>query len=454
VEIDEHPLAYLLHLNGWSATDYLTRLDVVHRRLGYGPICTKERKRVTRWTRHGVTPELSAQKAMAALHGIPEEEIAVRPWPEWLKLSCLRERQLLDAEWCAQTTIDLLEHVAAIGGPMDRRGFLVVTGVAPVLAGAATARPVTARAHGRRIGKATPVLFDQCLAILRRQDDQLGSGQVHASARAQLQLIISTLKGASYTDETGRRLYAAAAEAARLCAFTAYDCGFRGLAEEYYLAALRTAASCGNPIVTAYTLTFWASMRYSTGDPRGACDLVTDALRRAEQIGSPRMTAMLYADLARAHAHAGEQRSCAGALAAAFDAYDRARDRSPEEEPDCVYWVNLGLLRMEAGSCALNLDRPREALAQFAAAPAEPQTADVYREDEFPRSAVLFLTREAEALISLNDLDSAVDTAHRALAHMGGVSSARVSSALGDLRCKLAARQDVPLVREFLESTA
>jgi hypothetical protein len=181
VETDEHPLIYLLHLNGWSATDYLTRLDAVHRRLGYGPICKKERKRVTRWTRYGVTPEPSAQKAMAALHGIPEEEITARPWPEWLKLSCLRERQLLDAEWNAQTTIELLDRVAATGGPMDRRGFLIVTGMTPVLAGAATAQPATARAHGRRIGKATPVLFDKSLAILRRQDDQLGSGQVHAS---------------------------------------------------------------------------------------------------------------------------------------------------------------------------------------------------------------------------------------------------------------------------------
>jgi hypothetical protein len=454
VETDEHPLIYLLHLNGWSATDYLTRLDAVHRRLGHGPICTNERKRVTRWTRYGVNPEQSAQKAMAALHGIPEEEITARPWPDWLKLACLRERQLLDAEWSVQTTIDLLDRVAAIGGPMDRRGFLVVTGVAPVLVGAATAQPATARTHGRRIGKATPALFEKSLALLRRQDDQLGSGQVHASARAQLRLITTTLKDAFYTDETGRRLYASAAEAARICAWTAYDSGRHGLAEEYYLAAMRAAASSGDPVVTANTLAFWAIIRYSTGDPRGACDLVTDALGRTGQIGSPRMTAMLQARLARAHAHAGDQRACAHAQVAAFNAYDRARERSPEEDPDCVYWVNLGELRMLAGSCALNLDRPKEALAQFTAAPAGPQAADAYREDEFPRGAAIYLAREADARISLDDLDGAVETAHRAVEHMGGVSSARGTSTLDDLRSKLATRQDVLLVREFLENTA
>lgn len=454
VEIDGHPLTYLLRLNGWSATDYLTRLDAVHQRLGYGPISARDRKRVTRWTRYGITPEMNAQKAMAALHGIPEEEIAARPWPEWLKLSCIQERQLLDAVWTPQTTIELLDRVAATGGPMDRRGFLVVTGMTPVLVGAASAQPATARSQGRRIGRKTPVLFDKSLAILRRQDDQLGSGQVHASARAQLRLITTTLKTTSHTEQTGRQLYGAAAEAARICAWTAYDSGYHALAEEYYLVALRAAASSNDPVVTANTLAFWAIMRYSTGDPRGAADLVTDALTRARHIGSPKMDAMLHARLARAYAHAGEPRASARAQDAALNSYDRSRDRSPEEDPDCVYWVNLGELRMLAGSCALNLGHPQQALAHFTAAPAGMRTVDAYREDDFPRGAAIYLAREAEARISLDDLDGAVDTAHRAVMHLGGVSSARGTSTLDDLRTKLAVRKDVPLVREFLESTA
>lgn len=454
VEIDGHPLTYLLHLNGWSATKYLTRLDGEHRRLGYGRIATKDRKRVTRWTRYGITPEMPAQLAMAALHGIPAEEITARPWPEWLKLACIRERQLLDAAWNPQTTIELLDRVAATGGPMERRGFLVVTGIAPLLAGAAAAEPATARTQGRRIGRQTPALFDKSLAILRRQDDQLGSGQVHASARAQLRLITTTLKTRTCTEETTRQLYGAAAEASRICAWTAYDSGYHALAEEYYLVALRAASSSHDPVVTANTLAFWAIMRYSTGDPRGAADLVHGALGQALRIDSPRMAAMLHARLARAHAHAGDSRASARAQNAALDAYDRARDRSPEEDPDCVYWVNLGELRMLAGSCALNLGRPGEALTQFTDAEDGRRSADVYREDDFPRGAAIYLAREAEARIALDDLDGAVDTAHRAVDHMGGVTSARGTSTLDNLRSKLAARKDVPLVRDFLESTA
>ncbi|MEU9607487.1 transcriptional regulator [Streptomyces sp. NPDC048057] len=450
---DAHPLVYLLRLNSWSANDYLARLDRVHQQLGYGPI-VRDRKRITRWTRHGVTPDRHAQKAMAALHGIPAYEIVSRPWPEWLKVACIRDRDLLDAPWTPEATMELADRVATTGGSMDRRGFLVVTGVTPVLGGSAIATTVEASEQGRRIGASTSAVFEQSLEALRRQDDLLGSGQVHASARAQLQLIIRTLKNTAYTETTGRRLYSAAAEAARICGWTAHDSGHHGLAEEYYLVALRAAASAGDHVTTANTLAFWSGLRSSSGDPRSASDLVTHALRRTTRIGSPRMTAMLYTKLARAHSHAGEQRASAHALNTAFDAYDSVRDCRPEEDPDCVYWMDLGELYMQAGSCELSLGRPQASLRHFTAAASDLRTADAHDEDAFPRDAVIYLAREAEARVALGDLDGAVDTARRAVDSMGGVSSARGTSSLTDLRAKLAVRREVPLVRDFLEQTA
>ncbi|MFJ1936613.1 transcriptional regulator [Kitasatospora sp. NPDC088160] len=458
MEIDQHPLTYLLHQNNWTATQYLARLSTVHERLGYGAI-PPDRKRITRWTRHGTTPEPSAQKAMAVLHNIPQSEVADRPWPAWLSLACMGPRDLLHARWTPQAAIELLDHAAAVGGlmdrqGMDRRGFVIVAGLAPVLAQAATAPLAPARTTGSRIGASVPALFEQSLAILRRQDDQFGSGQVHASARAQLALITKQLKTASYTEATGRRLYAAAAEAARICAWTAYDSGQHALAEEHYLVALRAAASSGDPVVTANTLAFWAIMRYSTADANGAVDLVNGALGNTRQIGSARMEAMLLARLARAHAHAGDSQAAAHAQNAAMAAYDRARDQDTAADPDCVYWLNLGEIRMLQGSCSLNLGRPKEAISHFEDASAGLSTADTYREDEYPRGAAIYLAREAEARIALDDLDGAIDTAHRAVDHMGGITSARSTSTLADLRSKFTARREVPIVREFLESTA
>ncbi|MEO3854312.1 hypothetical protein [Acrocarpospora sp. B8E8] len=290
--------------------------------------------------------------------------------------------------------------------------------------------------------------------MLRRQDDQFGSNHVHHAARAQLRLIVSTLQESSYTLETGRRLYAAGAEAARQCGWTAYDSGRPALAEEYYLAALRAARTADDPAITANVLSFWAIARYSTGDPNGAVDLVTKALGYSGRIGSPRMDAMLQARLARAYARAGDSHASAHAQNAATDAYDRARDTDPSADPDYVYWVNWGELLMLHGSSDLNLGQPKDALHRFETAEADARPIDTYQEGQFPRGAAIYLARPAEAQIALGDLDGAVATADRAVSRMGGVDSVRGTGALTDLRNHFLAQRDVPLVANFLDRTA
>ncbi|WP_164493762.1 hypothetical protein [Streptomyces sp. ADI93-02] len=64
------------------------------------------------------------------------------------------------------------------------------------------------------------------------------------------------------------------------------------------------------------------------------------------------------------------------------------------------------------------------------------------------------LARLAEAHLALGDIDAAVDTAHTAVARMGGVTSARGTSTLNDLRQKLGRRRGVPVVADFLNYTA
>ncbi|MEO3854313.1 hypothetical protein [Acrocarpospora sp. B8E8] len=128
-DVDTHPLQYLLRAAGWSALDFLARLDTVHRDLGYGPIA-HDRKRVSRWIRSGVVPESSAQQAMAAMHGIPADLINARPWPHWLTLACTRHR-LLDDPWTPALALEHLDRTAAQGDPMDRRGFLIIMGISP-----------------------------------------------------------------------------------------------------------------------------------------------------------------------------------------------------------------------------------------------------------------------------------------------------------------------------------
>jgi len=148
----------------------------------------------------------------------------------------------------------------------------------------------------------------------------VGSGEVYGAARAEIRLITSTLKNASYSENVGRRLFGAAAEASRAAGWTAFDSGQTAAAERHFASALRAAASAGDTVTGTNTLAFWAIQHYSTGDARGAVDLIDAALHQAPEIGSARMTAMLHARASRAHARVGDVRAADRSANAALDA--------------------------------------------------------------------------------------------------------------------------------------
>ncbi|MFI9785492.1 transcriptional regulator [Kitasatospora sp. NPDC051984] len=394
---------------------------------------------------------------MADLEGLPAQEVVDRGWPGWLQLVVTEgdDHLFFDSPWTTAGTVTALEKVGApVKANNGRRDFLILTagGLGAVAANWASATPASAAdtTRGRRIGGDRAAAFEGRLAALRRLDDQVGSGRVYTSAVTELQMITDTLRTASYSEPIGSRLFAAAAEASRSAGWTAYDSGRHATAERHFAAALRAAASAGDPVVGVNTLAFWAIQHYSTGDPRGAVALVEEALRVAPRIGSARMTAMLHARACRAYAHAGDSRASDRHANLALDAYSAAGPI--DEDPDCVYWFNLGELYQLLDSSALNLDDPRRALAHFESA-STARASEAYDGEAFPRGFAIYLARQAEARLGLGDVDGAVVAAETAVEHMGGVTSARGTDTLGGLRSKLGAYAAVPVVPDFLAST-
>ncbi|MFH0180997.1 hypothetical protein [Streptomyces cacaoi] len=204
-------------------------------------------------------------------------------------------------------------------------------------------------------------------------------------------------------------------------------------------------------MVAANTLAFWAIQHYSTGDPLGAVDLVEAALSQAPKTGSARMTSMLHARACRAHARAGDTRAADRSANAALNAYENAAPI--DDDLPCVYWYNLGEAHQLIGSSALNLGNPKRAVVHFLEASAVHTSQEAYNGDAFPRGHAIYPARLAEAHLSLGDVDAAVATAHDAVDRMGGVTSARGTSTLEDLRKKLARRRGIPAVADFLDYT-
>ncbi|MFF4989229.1 hypothetical protein ACFY19_18710 [Streptosporangium saharense] len=448
VTVDRHPLATLLDRNRWTAVMFLKRVSDKHRAREGSATATRKEK-VSRWISGSITPEITVQEAMADVLGVDPQEVRRRGWPDWLFLAFDDDHTILESPWTPAGTVQALESV---GGPVDRRGFLVASSgaLAAMVAQWATAPHSAATStSGRRIGQQVVTLFDTRLDALRHLDDQVGSGQAYDAATAELRLITRILREASYSDNTGRGLYALAAEASRLAGWCAYDSGHTATAERHFITAVRASASSGNDTAGASALAFWANLRYTNGDPRGALDLINGALVSARNITSPRVLAMLHARQARAHSKAGETAAAYRAVDAALDAYDRAGPAS--EDLSAMYWVTAGELHQVAASSALSLGEPHRALRHFEAALSH---HDPYDTEKEARGTAIYLARRAEAHLALGDIDAALENAHQVLEHMSGVDSALSSSTLTELRDQLRTHGHIRAVQDFLGLTA
>jgi tetratricopeptide (TPR) repeat protein len=338
-------------------------------------------------------------------------------------------------------------------GGVDRRSFVLGSGTALATTLAthwtsalATPLPLPA-GSSRQVSPGLVAHIGQRLDHLRHLDDELGSGDLAALARSELALIVRLLRTGSYTDQASRRLYSLAAEASRQVAWDYFDQAHHESARLYFEAALRASAAGSDPCAGAYALSFMAVQCYSTGHAQQAISLLETAQSTVTRRSTPRMTAMLAARTARAWSKTGSRRVCARLLHQARSALDHGPH---PDDPDTLYWVTHGEIEMIAGSSALDLGDPAEAIRRFDAA----ISADYPGDSQYPRSHAIYLCRAAEAHLALHDLDAAVDRATHAMRCLGGVDSARSSAALVTLRAKLTRHASASVVREFLNATA
>lgn len=441
-------LDYLVAHHGGKAEAFLRRIAARHQRLGFGNLAANKQK-LHRW-KTGTRPDRHTQFALADLLDVPRHDVVELGWPAWLHRAV---PDVLLAPRRATPTALKARRKAGETETVERRRFMITAAAGGMALALAPVAPAAA-STGRRVGDGLAALHEQRLIVLRHLDDQVGSGRVYNAAVNEFDMIAGALRTTSYSEATGRRLLAAAADAQRAAGWTAYDSGHPDRAEAHFADAAEDALASRDPEVLAATLAFWAIKLYSTGSPQEAASLVEAAKVHGRATGSARMLAMLHARACRAHARAGDLRASDREANAALDAYSNAIPLA--EDLSSLYWVNLGEIYQLLGSSALNLGKPARALDHFqqAATAGLAELQESYDGDSFPRGAAIYEARTAEAHLELDAVEQAVAVAHLAVEHMGGVNSARGSTALADLRTKLRAHRAVPEVRDFLEFTA
>ncbi|MFJ9446434.1 helix-turn-helix domain-containing protein [Kitasatospora sp. NPDC101235] len=338
-------------------------------------------------------------------------------------------------------------------GRVDRRGFVKAGAALSVSAGnwanALLTRP-SAAVEGAKSAGGTALLANMAgrLELLRRMDDELGSKDVREQAFGELSLAVTLLKAGRYQGAAANRLLRLAGEAARQVAWCTFDQGHRpGDAQRYFDASLRASAEAGDTTGGAYTISFAAVQLYSTGQANRAVALLETARSQLGRHSTPRMEAMLAARTARALSKTGAKAATGRQLHLAHAMLDKGPQ---DDEPEFLYWVTTSEVEMIAGSSALDLGDPAEALRRFEAGMRAHPSVD----EEFPRSHAIYLARAAEAHLALTDLDAAIATAWQAAACLGSVDSARSSSQLKGLRAKLAPHTAYRPVADFLQAAA
>ncbi|OEJ59486.1 transcriptional regulator [Streptomyces agglomeratus] len=301
---------------------------------------------------------------------------------------------------------------------------------------------VARTAGGGRVGASDVGAVRATTEALVELDHRYGSGHVRPIVVHYLNSVVSGLLSGSYRESVGRDLFAAVARLTELAGYMAVDTGQPGLAQRYYIQALRLAQAAGDRGYGGDVLA--ASMSHlaaQLGNPREIAQLARAAQEGARGQVTPRAEAMFCAAEARGHALMGDARACNQMAGKALGAMERTGEGSGDD-PTWIAHFDHAYLSDELAHCHRDLGQGQAAArrAQDALDGHPPSRA---------RRRAIGLVVLATAQIQQREVEQACHTGTRAVELLGTLRSNRGAEYLEDFQQRLAPFRDEPAVREF-----
>ena len=181
-------------------------------------------------------------------------------------------------------------------------------------------------------------------------------------AEQQFGLVTDLLDQASYDESTGRRFHLVLAELGQLCGWCGYDAGQQGLAQRYYIAALRAAHSADDRPLGAHILGSMAYQAAREGQPADAVTLIDTAVVGARGRETASLLAQLYSKQAYALATMGDTSRCNAAISKARTEVERL---NRDDDPPWLYWVSPAEITAGAGRCLQKLGQVDHAVVML-----------------------------------------------------------------------------------------
>lgn len=303
------------------------------------------------------------------------------------------------------------------------------------------AAPAPPKPGSVRVGIADVATIRSTSEVFAQLDDRFGGQHARQAVVQYLSRDVAPLLNGQYTEAVGRALFSTVAESTLLAGWMSYDACHHGLAQRYFLQALRLAQDGGDRRLAGSILSAMSHQATFLGNYTEAATLARAARMGISGVATPTLMAQFHAMEARALARTGDTRACEKALA---EATRTLESRNSGDEPEWITYFDEAELAAEAAHCFRDVDSARQAVAH-----AENAMSGSHVRSDFFATMVL-----ADAHLRAGDPEEACRVALDALDLGEQLKSARCVSYLAEFRRHLGALGTAPTVREFYAQAA
>ncbi|MCX5313531.1 collagen-like protein [Streptomyces sp. NBC_00154] len=303
----------------------------------------------------------------------------------------------------------------------------------------------TDRRPGQKVNSGDVAALRSVGELFRTLDHTYGGGHARQALVRYLEHEAEPMLRGTYGEAIGRRLFSAAADLTRLAGWTSYDIAAHGLAQRYFVQALRLAQAAGDRVYGSYVLITMSRQAVYLGHGREAVQLARVAQQGVGSSAPPVVMALLHAVEARGHGVLGEARTCAASLARAEHALEAARPG--DDVPHWGRYFDEAQLADEFGHCHRDLQ-------QYRAAAQHAERSLQLRAPVYARSRLFCQVVLASARLGLGELDQACLLGAEAAQQAAEMRSMRATEYVREFERRLEPYRDAAAVRGYRERVA
>ncbi|MFE3854552.1 hypothetical protein ACFXPN_25870 [Streptomyces griseorubiginosus] len=270
------------------------------------------------------------------------------------------------------------------------------------------------RTDGQAIGAVDVEMVRSTADAFSTLDGKFGGGHARRALIQYLHTDVRPMLDGQYSDVVGKQLHSAVAEALLLAGWMSYDSGLHGIAQRYFIQALRMTQTAGDRLLGGSVLSAMSHQATFMGRYQDAVTLARAAYMGPAASLGPTMAAQFRAMEARGLARLGDERGCDLALA---EAERKLGERTADSDPPYIAYFDEVELAAEIGHCFRDLGRSVEA--------AQRGGVSIFGDGLNNRSDFFATMVQAETYLNQGEIGRGFEIAVSALTLGEGLKSAR-----------------------------